>query len=113
MTVSCRRSAVDAVGGGTGAAPARWAAAGAPTPHAVQNRFSAGFSLLHAAQRHGKGDPQSPQNFQPAETLAPHCGQFIRSPSRKVVEPCSRVTRPIMSRKHRTLRWSNGRLGGK
>jgi hypothetical protein len=36
-----------------------------------------GFSLPHALHSHGSGDPQSPQNFLPLATFAPHRGQIM------------------------------------
>src|SRR5262249_24779717 len=116
ITVSWRRSAEDAPAGGAAGAPTRWAAAGAPTPHSVQNRFSAGFSLPQAAQSHGNGDPQSPQNLQPVPTFAPHRGQFMRSLSRRIERPFLRAMRSKPSRKHRRYGQAmptDGKIGSK
>jgi hypothetical protein len=59
----------------------------AAAPQLLQKRLSAGFSLPQALQLHGRGEPQSPQNFEPVPTLAPHRGQFIRFPFAEALSP--------------------------
>src|SRR5215471_11057786 len=73
MTVISRRS-----GSGTGVGlSAGRAVASRATPQSGQNRLSAGFSLPHDLQSHGKAVPQSPQNFLCGATWAPQRGQTI------------------------------------
>jgi hypothetical protein len=80
-------------------------------PHSLQKRFPAGFSLPQAVQHHGNGDPQSPQNFEAVPTLAPHRGQFMRSPSRMLASPFARhgAERATKTQKPTVKQWSLGR----